>query len=60
METTTTYKVVATFQARDGHVSRKTIARGLRVWEAIERKTSVVCGVPHCLGADCIPERVVR
>lgn len=55
-----TYRVVATFQARDGHRSRKTIGRGLPLQAAIEKKTALVCGVPHCLGADCYPEGGAR
>lgn len=53
-----TYKVVATFEAKDGSGRRKyrTIARGLDVWSAIEKKTSIVLNVGHCIGAACYPE----
>lgn len=53
-----TFKVVATFEAKDGSGRRRyrTIGRGLTVWEAIDAKTDIVLHVDHCVGAACYPE----
>jgi len=54
----TTYKVVAAFEAKDGSGRRRyrTIARGLDIWTAIEKKEDIVLHVDHCIGAFCYPE----
>ena len=59
-ETPKTYKVVATFEAKDGsgRQKRRTIARGVDIWDAIQAKTSIVSRVSHCVGAACYPEGV--
>lgn len=54
---TTTYTLRATFQAKSGHKSSKTLATGLSLIEAIDKKTQLLERVPHCVAAEVRPEK---
>lgn len=54
---TTTYTLRATFLSKSGHKSSKTLATGLSLMEALEKKTQLLERVPHCVAAEVRPEK---